>query len=736
MKRKIIIGLVLFSLVFISGGTFIITGIEKATRDINDLIMLHQVEILREKLLIQVQNVQTSLQLKNTRHSAGIDRVVRDVRDMEMTANSCFDCHHSEGVSQRIEDLAKIIDEYKHNLSRVFTVRANVKRLMREEDNAIKVGDKLIGKIDSMIAFTSSRLESRTKDTLAKINGLKKFFYLLLAIGPFVAIGLAFVLMKHLTASITSLQEATDKIKEGELDYAITGLEDEFGEVANSFNIMAGSLREHMSKISQSEEKYRAVVNQSADCIFLVDVETKRIIEANESLARLLGYRNEELTGLTLYEFVAHDPRDVDQKAQSIISEKGHFLGERQYVRKDGSLVDVDVSANLIDYGGRQVISVVSRDISQRKSVEAALRESEKRYRKLFESAGDAIFIIGAETENAGKIVSANKAAAEMHGYTVEELLQMNIRELDTLEAAKGVSERLTRILHGEWIHEEITHRKKDGTVFPVEISAGLLDFEDHKYVLAFDRDISERRYAEKELKRAEHLRVVGELAAGLVHEIKNPLTGIKVSMEVFSQELDVSDEDRAIMFKVVSEIKRIELLMKSLLNYARPPRPHFMTTDINYIIDKTLTLSLEYPSFRSSNSNEITIVKDLNEEIPSTIVDPMQIQQVFLNLFLNAADSMPDGGVLTVTTYYDTYAKLVNIEISDTGIGIGEDLIEKVFDPFFTTKSKGSGLGLAITKQIIEQHGGTIDVSSRSEGGTTFRITFPCFRSKEESIT
>ena len=735
MKKKIIIGLILFSLVFVLGGTFIITGIEKATRKIDDLIMLHQVEILREHLLIQVKSVQTDLHLKNTRHSAGIDRVINDVRNMEITANSCFECHHSEDVNQRLEELVNIIDGYKHNLSRVFTVRANVKRLTREEDNAIKVGDQLIEKINNMIAFTSNGLELRTKETLTRINDIKKLLYLLLVTGPFVAIGLAFILVRNLTAPILSLQDATKKIKEGDLDYTISGLEDEFGDVAESFNLMAASLKEHMSRISQSEEKYRAVVSQSIDCIYLVDVETKRIIEANESLARLLGYSNEELARLILYEFVAHDPKDVDQKAHMILTEKS-FIGERKYMRKDGSLVDVDVSANLIDYGGRQVISVVSRDISERKRVEAALRESENRYRKLFESAGDAIFIISAEADNAGQIISANQASAEMHGYAVDELLKMNIRDLDTPEAARDVPERIIRILHGEWIHEEIMHRKKDGTVFPVEISAGLMEFGDHKYILAFDRDISERRDAEKELKRAEHLRVVGELAAGLVHEIKNPLTGIKVSMEVFSQELNVSDEDRSIMLKVVSEIKRIELLMKSLLNYARPPRPHFMATDINYILDKTLTLSLEYPSFRSGNSNAITIVKDLDESIPSTIVDPMQVQQVFLNLFLNAADSMTDGGVLTVATYYDNYAKLVNIEISDTGIGIGEEFIEKVFDPFFTTKSKGSGLGLAITKQIIEQHGGTIDVSSRAEGGTMFRITFPCFRSKEEQVT
>ena len=147
---------------------------------------------------------------------------------------------------------------------------------------------------------------------------------------------------------------------------------------------------------------------------------------------------------------------------------------------------------------------IISRLVSRRKQAEKAFREHEKRYRMLFENAGDAIFILDAEGEKPGRIVSANQAAAEMHGYTIDELLALNITDLDTPEAAKEAPERIQRILKGEGIKAETSHRKKDGAIFPVEISAGLLELGNHKYILAFDRDITERRRSELALKDSE----------------------------------------------------------------------------------------------------------------------------------------------------------------------------------------------------------------------------------------
>ena len=476
------------------------------------------------------------------------------------------------------------------------------------------------------------------------------------------------------------------------------------------------------------------------------------------------------------------------------------------------------------------------------------MRESENRYRTLFESAGDAIFIVEAEGEEPGKIVDANPAAAEMHGYTLDELLKLNlVKDLDTPDAAKEAPERIERILQGEWVQAEINHVKKDGTVFPVEISAGLLEYMDRKYILAVDRDISdrkkmenlvvqakiewedtfdtitdmitihdkefniirankaareilelpslettraikcysyyhgkdappkdcqsctclhtgqptafevfephlnkylevramprfdnhnaivgiihvirditERKKVEEALQRAEQMKLVGEWATGLVHEIKNPLAGIKGSVEVLAGDASLEEEDRAIITQAVDEIKRIELLLKSLLNFAKPPKPQLTLVDINDILDKSIAFALRHPSVVANSSSAINVFKDFDPKIPKAMADPMQMQQVFLNLLLNAIEAMPDGGMLATKTSYDATLGSIQITISDTGKGVEKTLINKVFQPFFTTKRKGSGLGLSITRRLIEQHGGHIDVESDPGKGTVFEI-------------
>jgi len=369
------------------------------------------------------------------------------------------------------------------------------------------------------------------------------------------------------------------------------------------------------------------------------------------------------------------------------------------------------------------------------------IEESQKRYKTLFEGAGDAIFLLEAEGENAGRIVSANKAAADMHRYTVDELLELNIQDLDTPDAAAAGPERFRRILSGEWINDEVTHNRKDGTVFPVELSAGLLEFEDQKYILAFDKDITERKQAQEALQRAEQLVRVGEMAAGLAHEIKNPLAGIKVSIEVLAGELELKSEDRDVFRRIVDEINRIQDLLKSLLNYARPPAPQLAPLDVNKVIEaavKTAEFSLKSPTrkSRSGATKEIQFVTDLSDRLPQIAADPTQLQQVILNLLLNAVDAIRQAGTISVATTGPMEGS-IQIVVSDTGKGIDEGDLDKIFQPFFTTKpaGKGTGLGLSICKRLIEQQDGTIDVARNAEGGLRFTINLSVGQESEARL-
>jgi two-component system sensor histidine kinase AtoS len=225
-------------------------------------------------------------------------------------------------------------------------------------------------------------------------------------------------------------------------------------------------------------------------------------------------------------------------------------------------------------------------------------------------------------------------------------------------------------------------------------------------------------------MHRAEQMAVVGQLAAGLAHEVKNPMAGIKVAMSVLAEEKYIQPEDQAVLRKVIGEITRLEGLMKEYLNFARPQKPKLEEVHLNHLLNTTLAFYLKAHTVGGKNE-KIRIEKDL-QEIPPTQADISQLQQVFLNLFLNAVEAMPNGGTLSVRTRPEEEGKMIRIEVADTGKGIREELMDQVFQPFFTTKTKGTGLGLAISRQLIEQNAGTIGVSSRPGEGTQFTIRLP----------
>jgi len=235
-------------------------------------------------------------------------------------------------------------------------------------------------------------------------------------------------------------------------------------------------------------------------------------------------------------------------------------------------------------------------------------------------------------------------------------------------------------------------------------------------------------------IQQTERLAAVGELAAGLAHEIKNPLAGIKVSIEVLKSDLELAQEDKEIFVRVINEIYRIESLLKNLLNYARPSKPQPDLVNLHDILDaiiKTSELSTRRPSDITGLTKDIQFVKDFDPGVRKICADSAQLKQVFLNLLLNGIDAISKKGTITIKTARIS-DDAIEIRVSDTGKGIDQGALEMVFNPFFTTKSKGTGLGLAICKRLVEQHNGKISVVNNPEGGATFVITLPVKQDRE----
>jgi signal transduction histidine kinase len=183
----------------------------------------------------------------------------------------------------------------------------------------------------------------------------------------------------------------------------------------------------------------------------------------------------------------------------------------------------------------------------------------------------------------------------------------------------------------------------------------------------------------------------------------------------------------------VIEQIRKIEVILKGLLNFAKPPKSRVASVDLNNVVDDTVVLALRHPAFSLRDGNSITVVKDYDPHLPNIIADPVQLQQVFMNLLINSAEAMHAEGTITIHSSLAEDRRSVQIKMVDTGHGIANETVDKIFKPFFTTKPQGTGLGLAITKGLIEQHGGRIQVTNNHDRGVSFTILIPIRHGEEE---
>jgi signal transduction histidine kinase len=294
------------------------------------------------------------------------------------------------------------------------------------------------------------------------------------------------------------------------------------------------------------------------------------------------------------------------------------------------------------------------------------------------------------------KVVYANRR--------IEELLGVEPGALLSLPGNRVFPGADARWLRGE----SMPMRDEDGEVAgSVVIAEAISESEDGEFQKKIDRLVS-----------------LGELSAYVAHEIRNPLTGIRTTVQFVASKLRPRDSRRDDLDDVIQELDRIEQIITGLLMFARPPQAKSQACDVHQVVERTLDL-LDL-QFRDAKVN---VTRELASDLPLVIADPDLLQQVLLNLCLNAIQAMPQGGELTVTTgmrRYRTRRSLVDVSVADTGAGIPKELMEKIFDPFFTTRSMGTGLGLPISVQIVRDAGGVITARNNAGGGATRRVSLP----------
>ncbi|MEP9410655.1 MAG: PAS domain S-box protein [Candidatus Brocadia sp.] len=350
----------------------------------------------------------------------------------------------------------------------------------------------------------------------------------------------------------------------------------------------------------------------------------------------------------------------------------------------------------------------------------AQLRESEERYRESINLANDAIFTLDADT---AQIIDSNKKAEELSGYGKDELRLKKIWEIVPeydLEKTKQLWMTINRT--GSGMLDNIDYQHADGRLTPTSISANVIEYGRRKTIQWICRDITERKRMELQLIQAERLAAVGELAAGVAHEVNNPLGGLQNFVKMMKKEPGNISQNLEFLDLMSEGLKRIEVIVKQLMAFSRPYSTHMSHHSLNEIVEN----SLRFVDHRIKELG-IQMEKVLSPDLPEIYGDADNISQVIINIIVNALDSMQNGGNLTIKTgYCDFQPSSIQVAISDTGTGIPEEILNKIFNPFFTTKEMGSGLGLAISKRIVDDHNGNIVVKSRPGEGTTFYVCLP----------
>jgi len=353
------------------------------------------------------------------------------------------------------------------------------------------------------------------------------------------------------------------------------------------------------------------------------------------------------------------------------------------------------------------------------------LIETKNFLESIVEKAGDAISVVDLE----GKVLFWNEGAEKIYGYMKEEVLGKNLSrflyprdEKLKSEEEKLMEKLMGRIKRGEVIpHVEVKRQTKEGKEIITSMTISPLRDAEGRIVGAsrICKDITLLKKAEERLIQAERLSSLGELTAGVAHELRNPLAGIKINTQILSRKKDLPEMEKKLLSSTQEGIEKIQKIVDDMLHFAKPKAFHFREEELNEVVEKSLAIL--QTKLKKGN---ISSVFEGAQGLPKLRIDIHQIQQVLINLMLNAIQAMEDGGTLSVRTFLKD-GDGVGIEVRDTGIGIPRAHLKKIFDPFFTTKSEGTGLGLSISLKILENHGATIDVVSEAGKGSTFSIHF-----------
>jgi PAS domain S-box-containing protein len=488
--------------------------------------------------------------------------------------------------------------------------------------------------------------------------------------------------------------------------------------------------------LHESEARFRQLFDEAPMGYHEIDMKGQ-ISRVNRTELNMLGYSAEEMIGKPVWEFVAEaDSRESVLNKLAGVNPPGYPF-ERTYRRKDGTLMPVLIIERILVNGSGQITGVRSgiQDITGLKQAEELLRQSEEKYRALFEESKDAIFIIAPD----GKCLDVNPAGVQLSGYSSKEaLLKTDINEEFYIHPEDR--EKLGRALAEQGFVEDYElklTRKTSEELIVIETATAVYDEKGNMIAYrAILRDVTEKKKLEQQFIQSQKMEAIGILAGGVAHDFNNLLMVIQGNVELGLMNIDCSHPLYEVLMKVQEGTRKASDLTQQLLSFSRRRVLHPRNLNVADLIgDLSKMLSRVI-------GEDIELRIDFGLNLGHIYVDPNALDQVLMNLVVNARNAMPQGGILTIqaqnTQLDETFCRhypdvtpgeYVQISVIDTGTGMDEKILKRIFEPFFTTREQGTGLGLAMVYGIVKQHKGHIIVSSQLGQGSRFDIYLPLHR-------
>lgn len=683
----------------------------------------------REDIANIIKNVSRQPEIRNIRiyNKSGEIKYSDNDSEIDQSTNikdeACYVCHRSDPPISKLDLSERTRIFYSKDGQRLLGILSpiyNEPGCASSDCHVHPKGKKVLGALDLVLSL------EQTDHEIASYRQTIVGMTLLVLVLTSTAI-LVFIL-KFVRQPVRKLIDGTQAIARGETLHDIgVKQDDEMGRLAAAITEMGREISEKQVELNRQRDEYQNLFER-VPCIITVQGRDYKLITYNREFAEKF---DPEPGDFCYHAYKGRNSKCIPCPVEKTFEDGRSHFSEETGIDKDGAMQHWMVITSPVKDARGEIVSAmeISLDITERKLLEDELEKSEKKYHAIFNHIPNPVFVLDRDSLD---IIDCNNSVAGVYGFSKEEMMNSNFL---TLFTARGEAdyERIIKTCH---VINQVRHNHKDGRIIFVNVRISPTEYHGQRVLLVTSSDITKRLEVEHQLNQAGKLATLGEMATGIAHELNQPLSVIKTVSSFFIKKLSKKEPIEeytlsTMLTKVDSNVDRATKIITHMRLFARKTEVKLVKVRVNEVLEKAFDIFKQQLKVRG-----IEVIFEIEPDIPAIMADPDRLEQVFINLLINARDAIEDGREARdaarpekkIIIKTRSERRKVIVEVRDTGPGIPYDYQDKIFDPFFTTKEvgKGTGLGLSISYGIVKDCGGDIFVSSRENEGACFTLEFP----------